>query len=69
MKRALTLWVLLVLSAMSPALAAGKWVATPYAPARVVFDFYLDDLFLSWPQTRRACLKMIIYMSGIRLNL
>ncbi|MHB0975059.1 MAG: DsrE family protein [Thiobacillus sp.] len=23
--------------------AAGKWVATPYAPARVVFEFYLDN--------------------------
>jgi len=23
--------------------AAGKWVATPYKPARVMFDFYLDD--------------------------
>jgi hypothetical protein len=22
---------------------AGRWVATPYAPAKVVFDFYLDD--------------------------
>ena len=43
MKRALTLLVLLILSAMSPALAAGKWVATPYAPAKVVFEFYLDD--------------------------
>ena len=26
-----------------PAQAAGKWVATPYAPARVMFEFYLDD--------------------------
>ncbi|MDP1645210.1 MAG: DsrE family protein [Thiobacillus sp.] len=26
-----------------PVQAAGKWVATPYAPARVVFEFYLDD--------------------------
>lgn len=26
-----------------PAQAAGKWVATPYAPARAVFEFYLDD--------------------------
>jgi intracellular sulfur oxidation DsrE/DsrF family protein len=43
MKRALTLLVLLILSVMSPALAAGKWVATPYAPAKVVFEFYLDD--------------------------
>ena len=43
MKRALTLLVLLLLSVMSPALAAGKTVATPYAPAKVVFEFYLDD--------------------------
>jgi intracellular sulfur oxidation DsrE/DsrF family protein len=28
---------------LAPAQAAGKWVATPYAPARVVFEFYLDD--------------------------
>jgi intracellular sulfur oxidation DsrE/DsrF family protein len=27
----------------APAQAAGKWVATPYAPARVVFELYLDD--------------------------
>jgi intracellular sulfur oxidation DsrE/DsrF family protein len=26
-----------------PALAAGKWVQTPYAPAKVMFEFYLDD--------------------------
>ena len=26
-----------------PAQAAGKWVATPYAPAKAVFEFYLDD--------------------------
>jgi intracellular sulfur oxidation DsrE/DsrF family protein len=26
-----------------PAHAAGKWVATPYAPAKVMFEFYLDD--------------------------
>jgi intracellular sulfur oxidation DsrE/DsrF family protein len=26
-----------------PAQAAGKWVATPYAPAKVLFEFYLDD--------------------------
>ena len=26
-----------------PVQAAGKWVATPYAPARVMFEFYLDD--------------------------
>jgi len=27
----------------TPALAAGKRVATPYAPAKVMFEFYLDD--------------------------
>jgi hypothetical protein len=27
----------------TPALAAGKLVATPYAPAKVMFEFYLDD--------------------------
>jgi intracellular sulfur oxidation DsrE/DsrF family protein len=26
-----------------PVQAAGKLVATPYAPAKVMFDFYLDD--------------------------
>lgn len=26
-----------------PVQAAGKWVETPYAPAKVVFEFYLDD--------------------------
>jgi uncharacterized protein len=25
------------------ALAEGKWVQTPYKPAKVVFEFYLDD--------------------------
>ncbi len=25
-----------------PVQAAGKWVATPYAPAKVMFEFYLD---------------------------
>lgn len=32
----------LFLSLSLPAYAAGSWVATPYAPARVVFEFYLD---------------------------
>ena len=27
----------------APVQAAGKWVATPYAPAKAVFEFYLDD--------------------------
>lgn len=31
----------LVLAA--PAHAAGTWVQTPYAPAKVMFEFYLDD--------------------------
>ena len=43
MKPALTLLMLLWLGVMAPVHAAGKWVATPYAPAKVVFEFYLDD--------------------------
>lgn len=43
MKRAQVLLLLLCLGLFTPAQAAGKWVATPYAPAKVVFDFYLDD--------------------------
>ena len=43
MKRALALLMLLGSSVLTSAFAAGKWVATPYAPAKVVFDFYLDD--------------------------
>lgn len=37
--------VLSVLAAFisAPATAEGKWVATPYQPAKVVFDFYFDD--------------------------
>jgi len=31
------------LGAVAPAQAAGKWVATPYAPPKVMFEFYLDD--------------------------
>ena len=34
--------MLLCLGFTKPAHSAGKWVATPYAPARVVFEFYLD---------------------------
>ena len=34
---------LLSVPALTPAQAAGKWVATPYAPAKVMFEFYLDD--------------------------
>ncbi|HBU29194.1 MAG: hypothetical protein A2X71_10345 [Thiobacillus sp. GWE1_62_9] len=33
----------LCLGLSASALAAGKWVATPYAPAKVMFEFYLDD--------------------------
>ena len=43
MKSALTLLMLLWLGVVAPAHAAGKWVATPYAPAKVVFEFYLDN--------------------------
>ena len=43
MKTALTLLMLLWLGVMVPAHAAAKFVATPYAPAKVVFEFYLDN--------------------------
>jgi intracellular sulfur oxidation DsrE/DsrF family protein len=39
----LTLLTLLWLGMLAPAQAAGKWVDTPYAPARVAFEFYLDN--------------------------
>jgi intracellular sulfur oxidation DsrE/DsrF family protein len=32
----------LLLGSSAPAQASGKWVNTPYAPAKVVFDFFLD---------------------------
>lgn len=32
----------LFLGLSTPVLAAGTWVVTPYAPAKVVFEFYLD---------------------------
>lgn len=35
--------LLLCLGLAAPALGAGKAVATPYAPARVLFDFYFDE--------------------------
>ncbi|HEY9098846.1 MAG TPA: DsrE family protein [Thiobacillus sp.] len=41
MKPALSLFILLWFG-IQPALATGKWVATPYAPAKVMFEFYLD---------------------------
>ena len=43
MKWVLTVLTLLFSIVISPALAAGKWVTTPYVPAKVVFDFYLDN--------------------------
>jgi intracellular sulfur oxidation DsrE/DsrF family protein len=35
------IWLCLGLA--MPLQAAGKWVQTPYAPAKAVFEFYLDD--------------------------
>ncbi|MEQ1663063.1 MAG: DsrE family protein [Thiobacillus sp.] len=43
MKRLLKFLILCLLCALSPALASGTWVATPYAPAKVMFEFYLDN--------------------------
>lgn len=44
MKPILSLLMLLWLGVfVTPLQAAGKSVVTPYAPAKVVFDFYLDD--------------------------
>ena len=34
---------LLALLLSSPAFTEGKWVQTPYKPAKVVFELYLDD--------------------------
>lgn len=42
MKAFLTAWVGLWLGCAPPALADAKWVATPYAPPKVVFEFFLD---------------------------
>lgn len=36
-------WTLLGLCIATSAQAAGKWVQTPYAPPRVLFEFYLDN--------------------------
>lgn len=33
----------LALLLCSPAMSAGRWVQTPYKPAKVVFEFYLDQ--------------------------
>lgn len=43
MKSVLASLMLLWLGVIAPAQAAGKWVATPYAPPKVMFEFYLDD--------------------------
>ena len=43
MKSIMLAWVLMWLGFATPAQASGKWVATPYAPAKAVFEFYLDD--------------------------
>jgi hypothetical protein len=43
MKSFLLALIWLCLGLTAPAQAAGKWVATPYAPAKVMFEFYLDD--------------------------
>ena len=40
------IWVALTalcLALTTSAQAAGKWVATPYAPAKAMFEFYLDN--------------------------
>ncbi|MBT9568136.1 MAG: DsrE family protein [Thiobacillus sp.] len=43
MKAAPILLMCLCLGLASPVHAAGKSVTTPYAPAKVMFEFYLDD--------------------------
>ncbi len=43
MKSLVVVLVWLCLGLASPAQAAGKWVQTSYAPAKVLFEFYLDD--------------------------
>lgn len=43
MKTLLTALSLLLAVLASPAHAEGKWVATPYQPPKVMFDFYFDD--------------------------
>lgn len=42
MKALLTVWVALWLACAPPVLADAKRVATPYAPAKAVFEFFLD---------------------------
>ena len=43
MKRLLSCLILMWLATSAPVQAAGKLVETPYARAKVVFEFYLDD--------------------------
>ena len=43
MKRIVILLLLSIVGGIPSAFAAGKSVATPYQPARVVFDFYFDN--------------------------
>lgn len=43
MKTLLVLFSVLAMLASPSVAAAGKTVATPYAPAKVVFDFYFDN--------------------------
>ncbi len=43
MKAFLNAWAGLCLACAPPVLADAKWVATPYAPAKVVFEFFLDN--------------------------
>jgi intracellular sulfur oxidation DsrE/DsrF family protein len=43
MKTFLVVLIGLFLGFVESAQASGKWVATPYAPARAVFEFYLDN--------------------------
>lgn len=43
MKTLLILWAALWLFVAPPVQAAGKWVQTPYAPPKVMFEFYLDN--------------------------
>ncbi len=43
MQKLFYLLIMAYLGFVAPAQASGKWVATPYAPAKVMFEFYLDN--------------------------
>lgn len=43
MKTSAAMLTACLLLAAAPTQATGKWVATPYAPAKVMFEFYLDN--------------------------